>query len=112
MLLNNVHFISVSLSYSLEHVFNVRGHSVEDGGLLVGGEVSANFKEFNLLFLSINFFSLVDFDLKVLERLGYGSSLSLDGNDSGFDLDINYILEKILTVAGDFNSFGLDDVFH
>lgn len=89
MLFDNVHFISESLGYSLEHISDVRGNCIENSGLLVGGHISGNVKEFDSLLLSINFLSLNDLDSKVLEGLGDGSSLSLYNDDSGFNTDID-----------------------
>ena len=86
MLFDNVHLISESLGDTLKHILDVGDDGVEDGRLLVGGHVSADIEELDVLLLGVKTLSFDDFDSKVLEGLGQGSSNSLHDNDSGFNL--------------------------
>ena len=59
------------------------GDGVKDGRLFVGGHVSADVKVVDCgLSSGINFFSLDDFDSKVLEGFGNGTSLAFHDYNS------------------------------
>lgn len=81
MLFDNVHFVSETLGDSLEHIFDMRGNSVENSRLLVGAHVGRNIEEFHNLVVFL-FLTSVNFNSKMFECLGKGSSLSLDNYNS------------------------------
>ncbi len=86
MLLDDVHFISESSGNTLEHIFDMCSYSVKNGGLLVGGHVSADLKESDgLVGGRVHFLTFVDFHFKMLEGLGDSASLSFNTDNSGLD---------------------------